>query len=199
MSQLTLDDNHIYRLDNVIIPSVTQIIQSAGLTDFSQVPASVLEASRLFGKAAHKACELWDNGELDEEALDPALKPYLDGWKLFRQEYGFVLEKIEWQAYSPVYRFAGTIDRIGKWRIDDTLIIADIKTGVDSPATAIQLAGYELLLRENLKPKGKIKKLPVLLNGEGTYKIKEYSNKKDKDVFICALSLYNWRKKNNGK
>jgi len=197
MNDLTLDENHIYRYGGVIVPSVTQILQGVGLTDFSAVPVERLDASGKFGVAAHLACELSDKETLDENSLHPALLPYLTGWEIYRQEYNLSFTAIETQLYSSLYRFAGTIDRIGHWRIDDSLLIIDIKSGVDNPAIKIQLAAYELLVKEALKIKGKVKRLAVYLNGKGTYSIKEYKDKNDMNIFIGALSVYNWRKKYN--
>src|SRR3990167_6406681 len=197
MNDLTLDENHIYRYGGVIVPSVTQILQGVGLTDFSAVPVERLDASGKFGVAAHLACELSDKETLDENSLHPALLPYLTGWEIYRQEYGLTFTAIEAQLYSPLYRFAGTIDRICKCRIDDSPLIIDIKSGADNPAIAIQLAGYELLAREVFGLKGKIKRLAAFLNDKGTYSVKEYKDKNDVNIFLAALSVYNFRKKNN--
>jgi len=197
MDKLTLDENHIYRYDGTIVPGVSEILQSAGLVDFSTVPAERLEKSRKFGNAVHLTCEFSDRETLDDDSLDPALTPYLTGWEIFRQEYNLSFTAIETQLYSSLYRFAGTIDRIGHWRIDDSLLIIDIKSGADNPAIKIQLAAYELLVKEALKIKGKVKRLAVYLNGKGTYSIKEYKDKNDMNIFIGALSVYNWRKKYN--
>src|SRR3990167_10701733 len=198
MEGLKLDiEKHLYTFNGVAVPCVSEILQAAGLVDMSNVPAERLAAAQRFGTAAHLALELSDKETLDESSLDPALTPYLTGWKIFRQEYNLSFTAIETQLYSSLYRFAGTIDRIGHWRIDDSLLIIDIKSGVDNPAIKIQLAAYELLVKEALKIKGKVKRLAVYLNGKGTYSIKEYKDKNDMNIFIGALSVYNWRKKYN--
>jgi len=201
MSDLKFDEvKHQYTYGGAPIPSVTQVLKGVGIIDFSMVPAARLEAACLFGTAAHRATALSDKGTLDEEALDTNLRPYLDGWQLFCQEYGFVAEFIEEPMYSKIYRVAGTPDRIGKWRIDESIVIPDIKTSFDfSPANAIQLAGYELIFKEQLKKKHKIKRLSILLNCEGTYKIQEYKDKNDTNIFIAALAVYNWKGKNGAR
>ena len=197
MNKLILDDEHIYRYDGATVPGVSEILQSAGLVDFSAIPSERLKAAQRFGTAVHRACELADRETLDESSLDPALLPYLTGWEIFRQEYELSFTAIEAQLYSPLYRFAGTIDRIGKWRIDDSPLIIDIKSGVDSPVISIKMAAYELLARGALGIKGKIRRLAVYLNDRGGYKIQEYKEKNDSMVFLSCLSVYNWRKKYN--
>lgn len=196
MNTLTFDEAmHQYKLDGVIIPSVTQVLKGVGIIDFSNVPAYLLDKACKFGIAAHKATELFDLKTLDEATLDINLKPYLDGWIKFIQDTGFVFETIEKQLYSSIYRFAGTPDRVG--RIDGILTIPDVKTGFEvSPANGIQLGGYEILVKENQKKKEKIRRLSVLLTDEGSYKTQEYKDKNDLNVFLAALSVYNWRLKN---
>lgn len=191
-NKLTYDDaSHSYFLDGVRIPSVTEVLQGAGLTDFSAVPAAVLKAACAFGKAVHLACEFHDRGVLDEDALDPALKPYLEGWKKFKQFCDFAPNEIEQPIYSSTYRFAGTPDRVGL--LCGGFAIVDIKSGADNPATAIQLAGYALIVNDVIKKP--IIRIAVLLDRDGKYRIKEYRDKMDKDTFLAALSVYNWRKK----
>ena len=197
MDKLTLDVNHIYHYDGTIVPSVSEILTAAGLVDFSTVPAERLEAARKFGNAVHLACELSDRETLDFGSLDLALVPYLMGWEIFKQEYLVELRAIEEQFYSPLYRFAGTIDRIGSWRIDDSSLIIDIKSGIENPAIAIQLAAYGLLAKEIFGIKGKIRRLAVYLNDKGTYRVKEYRDKNDMNIFLATLSVYNFRRKNN--
>lgn len=193
---------HTYRVDGVVIPSVTQALKEVGIIDFSMVPASRLDAACAFGTAVHKATELWDRGTLDYEALDANIIPYLEGWIKFCKDTGFTSIAIELPLYSKLYRFCGMLDRLGTWRKNTSVLIADIKTGVDlSPATAIQTAGYEILVRENeiegfVGKRMKTTRISVLLNSEGTYKIEEYKDKNDANVFIAALSVFNWRIKN---
>jgi hypothetical protein len=196
MSELKFDEGkHLYSLDGVPLPSVTQVLKGVGIIDFSNVPPALLEAACQFGTAAHKATELSDKGKLDEENLDINLRPYLDGWILFRQEYGFLSDMIERPIYSKIYRFAGTPDRLGHWRIDDSMIILDIKTGfMLSSADAIQTAAYAIMAKEG-GIKGTIKRVSLLLTKDGKYKIKEHKDKNDANVFISALSVYNWRRK----
>lgn len=153
--------DHIYKLNGVVIPSVSQVMQRVGISDFSKVPANVLERARLFGTAVHRACELFDRGNLDERSLDSNLWPYLDGWVNFKKDFSLEFIEIEKSIASTIYRVAGTPDRIAKSE--------------------------------------KRRRIAVLLNEEGTYKITEYNDKTDWQVFLAALSIVNWKGKNNGK
>ena len=179
---------HTYTLDGVVLPSVTQILQSVGLINFSGISPDVLQRVADFGTAVHLATALDDVGDLDEETLDPNLWPYLTAWRCFRRdEMG--LQKffeIEQPLAHPDYGFAGTPDRIG------AMIIIDIKTStVVPPWTGLQLAAYSVLANITTA-----RRIAVQLKGDGTYQIHEFKDRKDREIFLAALSVYKWREKN---
>ena len=182
-------DTHTYFLDDRKIPSVTQIISSAGLSDFSKVNQDILKRSQSFGSAAHLACQLHDDNRLDMKSLDPALEPYLEAWILFKRDFGITkFTEIEKQVYSAKYIYAGCLDRL--W--EDTLI--EIKTCTTIPkTTGLQLVGYQGAYEEMYKVKIKRRLCVQLL--DGTYKMEEYKEKSDRTVFLSCLNLHNWRKR----
>ena len=147
MSDLTFDEaTHTYRIHGKVVPGVTTILKP--LTDFSFVKPEALEAASLFGTAVHKACELDDLDFLDEEALDPALAPYLQAWRKFSTDYRAAWTAIEERVYSPTHDYAGTLDRFGKVVLPGTFTpkdaVVDIKSGVALyPAVGPQLAAYK--------------------------------------------------------
>lgn len=193
-------ERHEYRLKNgQIVPSVTQILQWAGLVNFNAVNPNVLERASLFGKAVHATCHLYDINDLDIGSLDPALKPYLDGWIKFEKDTGFVSESSEQIVYSKIYRYAGTYDNIG--RIDSIKTLVDIKSGTTIPKTiALQTAGYMEAHNEGKIREGKIKRrLCVQLLGNGTWRPHEYKERTDFRVFTSCLNIVNWKKINNIK
>jgi hypothetical protein len=198
MNNLTFNaEDHSYYLDGVRLPSVTQILRGVGLIDFSHVPPERLEASMKFGTAVHRACELYDFNNLDEASLDPALRPYLDAWIKCRKDTMMIIEAIEEKVVSVKYRFAGMLDRRV---VMDKCGILDIKTSVDiSPATKLQLAGYELAYNEMAGNKNRsCRRWVVLLKDDGTYKIEEHKNKGDANIFLSVLSIYNFKGGTNG-
>ena len=177
-------------------PRVTEILQGAGLTDFSHVPVYILEAAQKFGTAAHKACELWDLGTLNIDTLSAPLIPRLEAWKKFKMDYKIdEFMAIEERLQSAKWQFRGTPDRI--YQVNkNTVAIYDIKTAETIlPAVAIQMAGYQILAEENYKTK-KIIRWSIQLKDDGTYKIDQFTNPHDKSVFISALNIYRWRKEN---
>ena len=199
MNNLTFrEDDHSYFLDGVRIPSVTQVLKGAGLIDYSgllNMPDGYkrLQAAQRFGTAVHKACELYDLDNLDEQSLDPALRPYLDGWIKFLDESDFVIENIEMMVCSVKYRFAGKLDRSGL--LYDKRTILDIKSSFEiMPANHIQNGGYTIAYNEGKQVKDKVyQRAVVQLRGDGTYKIELSKDPNDLNIFLSALTIHNFK------
>jgi len=179
----------------MIKPRVTGIMQAEGLIDFSMVRQDIMERAQVFGTAVHKAAELWDLGTLDINNLDPAIVPYLEGWKNFLKDYGltFTPEEIEHRLVSKRYGFGGTPDR---WHTEKGLLVDIKSTTAMYPATAIQTMAYQMLIEESLKIKIK-KRIGVQLTGEPGkgYKIAPYKDTSDKSVFLSCLNVYRWKQR----
>ena len=191
-------DTHTYFLDDRKIPSVTQIISSAGLSDFSKVNQDILKRSQSFGSAAHLACQLFDENRLDMKSLDPALEPRLEAWILFKRDFGITeFKEIEKQVYSTKYQYAGCLDRLTM--VNNKLTIIEIKTTTTMPKTTkLQLAGYLIAFNEGKKFNEKIKnRIAVRLKGNGSYNTESYNDNIDISAFLGALALINWKKINN--
>lgn len=184
--------DHIYTLDGVVVPSVTQC--TALLTNYGAIPAHVLQAACDFGTNVHGATELWDGGVLDEEALDPALAPWLAGWKKFKAESGFEIVATELRVHSAKYRYAGMLDRVGV--LNGKRVIVDIKTPmVVSPSTGPQTAGYQQAYEELTGDKIK-GRFAVQLSPDN-YRLIPYKDPNDFNVFISCLNITNFRRKHN--
>jgi len=153
---------HIYTVGGRVIPSVTQLMQKYEVVNTEWFGYQ----GRVRGKHVHTATQYWDMGNLDETSVDPIIKPYLDAYKKFSYELDFKIKQIEVQAFDPVNWYAGTWDRLIRWK--DRIILFDIKTGCRPPWVHIQLAAYKNLL----------KRLGILvdecyslhLRGDGTYR-----------------------------
>lgn len=184
-----IEDTHTYLLEGKELPSVTRC--TGLLCDYGSVPADVLRAACEFGTNVHKATELWDQGDLDEDALDPALEPWLEGWKKFLSESGFHVRNIESRVHSKKYGYAGTLDRDGI--LNGKMVILDIKTPtVVNPSTGPQTAAYQQAVEEMTGEKIK-GRYAVQLKANG-YKLISYTDKNDFNTFLSCLNVTIWRK-----
>jgi len=181
---------HTYRFDGAVVPSVTQIL--APLNDLSFVDPQVLEYKRQLGTAVHKATELYDLGDLDEDSLAPVIRPYLDAWIRFRREKPFEILGMEQKVYHPLHRYAGTYDRMIS--MDGRRGPLDIKTGETLPGYGPQTAAYkaasEAETGERLTGRWTIQ-----LRDDGTYRLHTKADADDWPVFLSCLNLYRFRNK----
>lgn len=135
---------HIYRLGDVVKPSVTEILLGTGIVD----PQWFTEYGRWRGSAVHQAAWFDDENDLDEDTIvdTEAFKRaevlgHVNGWRKFRRETGFVPHTIEQPIYHAQLGYAGTPDRVGTLG-DGRPCLPDLKSGGSSKATRFQTVGY---------------------------------------------------------
>lgn len=164
---LTFEEkNHIYRVDGVVYPSVTQIIEplTSGL---DRVSPDILERARLFGEAAHATVEYHVKGILDEERLDPHLAGILRAFRRFLADKRYRVTDFvsERPLASKLLGYAGRADLVA-----DARAVIDIKTrpfhGAPDP---VQVAAYKRLHLENGGSQGNYELRVLSLYEDGTY------------------------------
>lgn len=188
-------EKHEYALGTKIIPSVTQIIKSAGLTDYSEAPENALENKRKIGQAVHRATELSDLGTLEKNSVHELIAPYLEQWEKFKSENKIEIISCEQKLFCQKYGYAGTIDRVIVFGGETAIL--DLKiTAKKEPSHGIQLAAYEYLYR-SITGRGKEYKRYSFYVSEDGIKPAEHTDKNDFQVFLSALSIYNFKKNNN--
>lgn len=192
---------HIYTLDGVAIPSVTQALKSAGMIDYSMIPQDVLLKASRRGTAVHQAIHYWLDGELDESTVDPEHLGYLNAARRCIDDLRFTVMRVECRHWHPLHRYAGTYDLDGLMVSDDSLI--DWKTGVIMEGHAFQLAGYAMF-----KPAPRrYRRLAVQLRADGTYRVHEFPSPQwpghtfayDQSMFLAALQCAKFNMQNGGK
>ena len=185
------DQTHTYAVNGRIVPSVTQILEAEGISDFSRVPPEVLTAAKLRGTAVHKATEYLDQGRLDWTTVSDEVANYLSAWMRFKTECGVQILDIEQRVYSPT-GYAGTIDRT--LMMDGVHWLMDIKTGNPTRAAAIQTAAYQYAYKSQEYGR----RAAIQISADGTYRIHPYEADlmDDLNVFMAALTLYNFKRNN---
>lgn len=186
-------DAHEYKYRGLDVPSVTTILNP--LYNFDGIPKDHVEYARLRGQAVHKACELYDQNDLDIDSLDPVIVPYLEAWIKFKADTGFIVHTAEKQLVHPTYRYAGCIDRLGHMGMTGKDSVLDIKCVAKlSPITGLQIAGYKALAELDKSAKYE-DRYSVRLKNNGQYELKHYDSPDDFRVFLSLLNIFNWRKK----
>jgi hypothetical protein len=112
---------HTYTLDGVRLPSVTQVLQRAGLIDFSRIPAPILLSARDRGAAVHRALHYYNEGDLDAafQYEFPEYWPYLEAWIKFLDESGFELATADDVVdLTHMKRYAVQLKKTGRYVVE---------------------------------------------------------------------------------
>ena len=187
---------HEYTVDGIRVPSVTQILESAGLVDYRGIPPETLRYAAERGTAVHLASVYYDQEDLDPDSLDPQVAKYLAAWRKFRLEHEFQVLESEQMHLGELndLQFGMTVDRVVK--IDGRLAILDLKCsskvydwcGVQTAGYAIGLGNGTLDARLAV-----YRRLVVQLKPDCTYRLYEYSGPMDGEIFAAALRIAHWK------
>lgn len=180
---------HEYRVGGERWPGVTEVLDP--INELDGIPRAVLEAAAEFGSHVHQACDLYNRGVLDEGALDPALRPYLDGWIAFLKATQAKVLHTELLVKHQALRYCGTLDAIVKWHGKHHVV--DIKTSATVPRTwRPQTAAYrEAFVQDHLACSST--RYCCHLIGDGTYRLHKSSDPSDLSMFVSCLNVWRWR------
>lgn len=194
------EPTHTYMLDGMKLPSVTQVLRP--MYDFRMIPQEVLEAKAELGTNVHRACELLDNDDLDEDSEDgrSALEPiagYLEGYKHFKSDKKPAVIANEQRLYHPGHRYAGTIDR--RYAMGGDIWDVDLKSTVAmSPLVGVQTAAYaEMFKAHNGTPKQPTRRGALQLFPDGKYKLWEFNDPSDFAVFLSLLTIHRFKERHS--
>jgi hypothetical protein len=184
MPTLTLSPSHEYSLDGRPILGVSKILSAAGLVDTTWLS----EDAAFRGTLVHKTVELYVKDDLDEASLDPRLAGYLEGYRRFERESGFVVAIVEGvyqtelSMYHAVYGYAGTPDLYGS--IGARRIVVDVKSGDPQAWHGDQLAFYSMLFDPDRPDRANL-----YLRPDGTYRFDKHTGREDFDNAKAALAI----------
>lgn len=183
------EELHEYRINGVVVPSVTQITSS--LTDYSRVPPSVLERKRDIGIALHKAVEIYLKGDFETAALPDSFLPYFAAFANWLEKERFQPDQSELRVYSEKAMYAGTLDLTGTTARGRRALIDFKCTAKLMPAAKVQTAGYAQACMEM---GDSIKERYVLqLKPDGTYRFELFKDREDFTLFNSLLSFHHFQ------
>ena len=158
-------------------PSVTRILRDLGVVNYFGPPGAAAQRGRL----VHAAAALLAQGrEIDPDWMERHndILPYVDGFAdaLAGPLSGFVPLRLEHEIVNETERFIGHSDQ----ESDDLLL--ELKTGTYQPWAQLQTAAYALGRR--------MKRIAISLPGNGSYKLIEHSDHRDKDRFVVLARAW---------
>ncbi len=147
-----VEEDHEYRLDGEVIPSVTELLKPLTAKQFGAIPPDVLRIAAERGTDVHAACEAIDY-DLDPEVTYPDIIGYINAYEQFLFDHDVTWYGVEEMGVCTSWHinFAGTVDRWGL--VDGEMAVVDIKT-VAQPSleqkfsVALQTELYSWIIEE---------------------------------------------------
>lgn len=193
MAQLIFyDDKHVYEVDGVKIPSVSEIIRFISRESYADVNQYKLDIAAERGTKVHKLCEQMIKFGECEAGYD--LVGYVQAFVLFCKEHSFEMQHSEKALACEEY--AGTVDLVGT--VDGEQAVVDLKTvsAVVKPLVKAQLNAYKRLVEHNGLPEVKcLYCLQLMANG----KYRLYPVAIDSAEFDACLTLHKQMAKKHGR
>lgn len=196
--------HHDYSYRGIPMPGLTSILERGGCYDLSFVAERVLEPAARFGGEVHQYCHWADDSDLDLKDLTefPEHECCVRGWMDFRNDHDFapyLVEEamaIEWDGM----RFGMKPDRIGIIGVTSKPYVVEIKTTARiEPHFALQTAGQALSQKAIHPLPGRmvVQLLKTPLASGQRYRLREYTDRNDEQVFRAALALDIWKNNHN--
>ncbi len=183
---------HEYFCEGKKLKNVTGILNACGLMqDYKEVSDGERTAAMEKGTHMHTMIALAIEGTLDEEKLDPKLKPYLVAFRKFVAEKKPKFHRTEFIVGTPDDKdhdvgWAGTCDAeatIGKVRG-----VIDWKSGEKAKWHRVKTYAYRSAL-----PSEVCGRWCVYLGEDGNYKFEEHEDESDHAAWDACLALTEWR------
>lgn len=193
MAQLIFyDDKHVYEVDGVRVPSVSEIIRFLSREEYGDINQYTLDNAAERGTAVHKACyEILRHGDCE---VDDGIVGYVRAFVAFCKEHKVKAIHLE-KAFAVDTLYAGTIDFYGE--VDGELAVVDYKTvsAVKKTLVKAQVNGY----RRGAEHQGwKVDRLYCLqLMSDGKYRL--YTIARDDTEFNACLALHGASTKKHGR
>lgn len=139
-----IEEEHLYLLDGIIIPSVTQLLEKVFPDKYKGIPKEILERKATYGTKVHQLIEDYENKkeyQIDSVYIELSFKQYLEIKEKNNLEVVSQEEIVHYKNY-----YAGRYDMIAN--VNNELCLVDIKTTakLDREYLSWQLSLYELAI-----------------------------------------------------
>lgn len=174
------------------VPSVTEVLDVAGLVDYRDVPRQALDLAAARGQEVHHWIEVLDEGG-EVSAVEPSVLGRLRAYQTFRDAEVFRREWSERTIVSQLYHFAGRPDLFGRIGGASLPAVIDVKPpGPVQPWWPVQVAGYAIAIESALG-------IPYVLGfvlelgNDGRFKLRPRITRDDRHDFLAALRVAQFR------
>lgn len=186
---LFFDESHTYKLDNEILPSVSEVVRFISREVYGDVNQYTLDMAADRGTKIHKATEVLDKyGTVEcEEEFTNYVMAYIQ-WRKDNNIKEENIVEVEKSYGDAELGYAGTIDRI--LLVNDEYWLVDIKSS-SSPQKRLWgacLNGYKQLWEKQNEGKKITRMFDLQVKKDGTYSEVEIED--NPAVFNACLTLH---------
>jgi hypothetical protein len=164
------DATHTYRLDGLVIPSVSSIMEPLSKAKYTGISGRTLERAANKGTAVHNSIENWIKFEILD--IPPEHEGYFKAFRKWWDDFRPVVVGSEVRICHSLMRYGGTIDLIGY--IGDELTLVDYKStyAISDMTCGVQLEAYDQALG-SMGVKVQRKKI-LHIKKDGSYELHDY-------------------------
>lgn len=175
-------NEHAYFLDDVQIPSITQMLKATGWVD----DRFYTTAARDRGTRVHALAMSYDLGTLNLAHVERD-RGYVLAYTEAMRAIPHAWDAIEEPAVHEGYPFAGTPDRAGTMFAARGIL--DLKTGGPEPSHAVQTALQAILLSaDGGLPAWRYQRAGLYLKPSGRYTLIRHPDRRDFDNAFAVLA-----------
>ena len=139
--ELTFDDlTHTYRLNGIIIPSVTTLMKPLSDRTYEDVDPVVLQNAAKRGTAVHEACENYALYGIED--CPSEYYGYFEAFKSWWDKEKPIVLAPECQVYHKMLGYAGTTDLLCEIRGSVTIVDYKTTAKMEPMLVGVQLEGY---------------------------------------------------------
>lgn len=134
------EETHQYRLDGIVIPSVTQIMEPLSRAKYKTIDESILRVAAKRGSDVHEAIEFYARYGIME--CQQEAEPYVKAYMKWAQEYAPQTIQTEQATWHKQLMYAGTVDTVSLVQGKKTLIDYKTTAELNDMLTSVQLEAY---------------------------------------------------------
>ena len=193
-SELKFEEKrHVYRLNGIMIPSVTTIMKPLSQTLYKGVDEDMLSKAAHKGTVVHNAIENYFLYGVED--IDMTYWLFFKAFMDWVKDYNPEPLHNEFAVYHKALRYAGTVDMIAE--VDGKVTLIDFKTSVavNKMLTSVQLEAYEKALASHGVHVEEKAILHLKSNGLYEWVVHELNDNEAWETFGALLTVNNHIKK----
>lgn len=192
-----IEEGHIYLMDGVIIPSVSEILHFIFPNKYAGIDKEILNKKAEYGSKIHEAIECIEQGKILPE-LDSIQEFSISQYKRLKEKYNIEVIDQE-QMINFKDKYCGRFDMIAN--VNGFYSLCDIKTTatLDKEYLSWQLSFYELAFISMYGVSNFDKLYAIWLPKKGYGEVVEIERKSKSKLLDKLKEFEKYRKVNNGE